>query len=422
LSHYETIRVARDGKQVAVSVSVAPIRNAAGRVVAASTIMRDITEQRHSAAALEDRQQRMRAILDTAADAIVTIDERGTIESVNPATERLFGYREGELVGRNVKSLMPEPFYSEHDGYLRRYLRTGQARIIGVGREVTGLRKDASTFPMNLSVSEVRVGRRRLFTGIVHDLTERRRLERQIMETAANEQRRIGQDLHDGLCQDLIGIAFGIDALARSALTDELRKPVENLAASIREAAGQARRLAHGLNPVDLKAGGLAIALENLAVKVSDSFRIRCAFVWDRVAHVREDATATHLYRIAQEAVGNAIRHGQATLVKISLFQRSGGAVVLSIEDNGKGMRRAIAERVKQGLVLSDRNKPTGGIGLQTMHYRARVIGGTFAVAPRRGRGTIVTCTIGREASHTANAPSYPRSEKVLRNKRTPSR
>jgi two-component system sensor kinase FixL len=242
------------------------------------------------------------------------------------------------------------------------------------------------------------------------------------IKTAANEQRRIGQDLHDGLCQDLIGIAFGIDSLARSQPTPALRTPVEALAASVREAAGQARRLAHGLNPVDLKAGGLAIALENLAGKVADSFKIRCTFDWDRIAHVREDATATHLYRIAQEAVGNAVRHGQASAVAIRLHHRGSGAVVLSVEDNGKGMRRAIADSVKQGLVLSDRNKPATGIGLQTMHYRARVIGGSFAVSPRKGRGTIVTCTIGHEYSHQPPPKSQGESGKNLRRKRKPSR
>jgi two-component system sensor kinase FixL len=149
---------------------------------------------------LGESERLLRAILDTAADSIITIDQRGIIRSINAATERLFGYAAAELTGQSVNRLMPEPFHGEHDEYLRKYCRTGKAKIIGIGREVTGQRKDGTTFPMHLSVSEVRMKDQRLFTGIVHDLTGRRQLERQIIDAATSEQRRIGQDLHDGLC------------------------------------------------------------------------------------------------------------------------------------------------------------------------------------------------------------------------------
>src|SRR4029077_5621238 len=118
------------------------------------------------------------AILNTTVDGIVTIDEHGVVESFNPAAERLFGYRADEVVGRNVSMLMPDPDRSAHDQYMRNYLTTSRAKIIGIGREVVGLRKDGTTFPMHLAVSEVRltaaVDGRRLFTGIVHDLTARK--------------------------------------------------------------------------------------------------------------------------------------------------------------------------------------------------------------------------------------------------------
>ena len=128
---------------------------------------------------LSENARRLRAILDTAVDAIVTIEESGVIESVNPATERLFGYTRDELVGRNVSALMPSPHREEHDRYIADYLRTGNARIIGIGREVEARRKDGSVFPVDLAVSEVRLPGRRLFTGIIRDLTERRELEAQ---------------------------------------------------------------------------------------------------------------------------------------------------------------------------------------------------------------------------------------------------
>lgn len=133
--------------------------------------------------ALHDREARLAAILTTAADAIVTIDERGVIDSVNPATERLFGYPKAELVGRNVSMLMPPPYRDEHDAHLARYAATGEKRIIGVGREMEGRRQDGTVFPLDLSVSEVRDGRR-WYTGIIRDASDRKRAEARLREQA----------------------------------------------------------------------------------------------------------------------------------------------------------------------------------------------------------------------------------------------
>jgi two-component system, LuxR family, sensor kinase FixL len=131
-------------------------------------------------------QALLAAILSTAVDAIIVINSRGTIQSVNQATSRLFGYSDGEMLGNNVRMLMPSPYHEEHDGYLERYHRTGRAKIIGVGREVTGKRKDDSTFPMHLAVSEVVLGDNKLFAGIVRDTSDLRAVQRQLID--ANEQ------------------------------------------------------------------------------------------------------------------------------------------------------------------------------------------------------------------------------------------
>src|SRR5215472_15330378 len=132
-------------------------------------------ERKRYQGALRESEARLRAILDTAVEGIITIDEKGIIESFNLAAERTFGYRAEEAIGRNVSMLMPMPYRRDHDGFIAAYLRTGQARIIGIGREVVGQRKDGTTFPMELSVSEVRLENRRLFTGFVRDITERKR-------------------------------------------------------------------------------------------------------------------------------------------------------------------------------------------------------------------------------------------------------
>jgi PAS domain S-box-containing protein len=142
------------------------------------------TTQKSASPGLRDTEERLRAILQTAVEGIITIDEHGSVESMNPAAERLFGFSAGEVIGRNVSVLMPSPYRQEHDTYLANYVRTGKAKIIGIGREVVGQRKDGTTFPMDLAVSEVRLETRRLFTGFVRDITERKKAESRLAELA----------------------------------------------------------------------------------------------------------------------------------------------------------------------------------------------------------------------------------------------
>lgn len=140
--------------------------------------------------ALRESEARNRVILEAAVDAVITIDEQGVIDSLNPAAERMFGYSAEEIRGQNVKLLMPVPYRDEHDTYLKNYLETGVRKVIGIGREVAGRRRDGAVFPMELSVSEVRSGDRRLFTGIVRDITERKKAEEQLRYFAAELQER----------------------------------------------------------------------------------------------------------------------------------------------------------------------------------------------------------------------------------------
>ena len=357
------------------------------------TIIRDITDRRRAEEARRESETRLSAVVGTAVDAIVTIDDRGIIDSANPATERLFGYSHDELVGRNVGMLMPEPYQAEHDGYIEDYLRTGSARVIGIGREVVGRRKDGSTFPLDLSVSEFSVRGRRMFTGIIHDITTRRRLEREILEASASEQRRIGHELHDGLCQQLTGAAFSAEILARKlqAKAPDAVPAARKLADEIDQAITQARTLARGLNPMEVHADALAAALDDLAGKISSTFGVTCRFLrrGDGEGVPGDNNTAaTHLYRIAQEAISNAIRHGGAKKIEVTL-RAEGGSLSLSVADDGKGFDPHDGAAAPQ-------EKPAG-IGLQTMSYRAKMISGILDVRPgRRGGVVVVTCSIPR--------------------------
>ncbi len=188
-----TVLIARNGNEIAIDDSGAPIKDAGGKLLGAVLIFRDITarrkaEKEHALFAeqvhlqverLGEAEERIRSVVDNVVDGIIAIDEKGRVESFNAAAERLFGYEAEEILGRDVNTLMPEPYHSEHEGYLAKYLRTGEAKIIGIGREVEGRRKDGSTFPMELAVSEFALGQQRYFTGIVRDITDRKRAEKQ---------------------------------------------------------------------------------------------------------------------------------------------------------------------------------------------------------------------------------------------------
>jgi PAS domain S-box-containing protein len=164
---------------------MSPVQNTVGQVVGASVIARDISARSRTEAALRDSEDRLRSVVNHVLDGIVSIDEHGVVQTLNPAAESIFGRSAAEVIGQNVRVLMREPYHGQHDAYIAGYLRTGEAKVIGIGREVAGRRKDGSTFPMELAVSEFRRGQSRYFTGIVRDITERKRLEQELQQRLA---------------------------------------------------------------------------------------------------------------------------------------------------------------------------------------------------------------------------------------------
>ena len=326
-------------------------------------------------------EARLKAVFNTAVEGIVTIDEQGVIDSINPAAEAMFGWGPGELLGRNISTLMPEPYRSRHDGYLHQYRETGHRRVIGVGREVFGRRKDGTVFPVDLSVGEFAVSGRRLFTGILRDITERRRLQSEVLRISEMSQQRIGQDLHDDLCQQLAGIEFLAQTLA-SRLHESGRPEAasaDEVARLVRSATEYTRNLSHGMSPLRPGADSLVSALEELAVRTARHFDIQVDFHCPNPVLFPEPQVATHLYRIAQEAVSNALRHGKARRVEIHVAQRDHECQVM-VRDHGKGMPARLPK--------------SAGMGLRIMQYRAGIIGGSLSIQRHPSGGTAVACTV----------------------------
>jgi signal transduction histidine kinase len=288
------------------------------------------------------------------------------------------------MLGQNVTLLMPSPYREEHDGYLANYLATGVKKIIGIGREVRGRHKDGSTFPADLAVSEIReLG---LFTGILRDNSRRKELEREVLEIATLEQRRIGRELHDGVGQELTGLSLMADALARQLKDSPAHAELAGkIVAGLERTRAQVRAMSRGLVPVELDPEGLRAALEDLAARMTEPSGAACTFECVGPVQVADAVTANHLFRIAQEAVSNALRHGRARHVHVALHAED-DTLTLTIRDDGVGVPSLIDERK--------------GLGVRLMLNRAGLIGGTLTIGPAEGGGTLVTCILSRGSGH----------------------
>jgi PAS domain S-box-containing protein len=346
-------------------------------------LLRDVSE-------LLESESRLQSIVSNAVDAIITIDERGTIETFNPAAERMFAYTTAEAVGQNVSLLMPPPYHDEHDGYLARYLRTREARIIGIGREVVGLRKDGTTFPLDLAVGEI--DHRRRFTGTLRDISDRRKLEWRLAESQVEERLHMARELHDEMGGHITGI--GMLAHTLQARLEEAGSPLavkaEDLVKSIDEAHTQLRSVVRGLMPVEAMPEGLMAALQHLAKQAETVHDISCQFQCDPPIHLVDMTAATHLFRITQEALNNAVRHGKPRHVAISLTQTE-ERLEVAVADDGTGLKQI----------------PGGhaGMGMHSMRERARLLGGDLTVRAREGGGTVVACRIPYQGRGIAGVP-----------------
>ncbi len=344
-----------------------------------SALRREIEERRAVEAELQKNQERMRAVLDTTVDAIVTADQSGAILSCNRAAERIFGYAAEEMLGQNVAMLIPTPQRERHNEYIQRYLDTGHSRIIGVGREVIAIRKDGAHVPLDLALSDAVVDGEHLFTAVMRDLRDRKQMEAGLAAASEQVRREIGQELHDALGQQLTGISLLAKTLDRqlAARKDDQQENAAAIVDLAQQAVEQVRALSHGLYPVNLRRLGLGGALQELAETLAHRLGIQCPVELDPVPSDLPEEAALHFYRIAQEAANNAIRHAHATRISIRLHVVD-QHLELCVEDNGPGLPAPPSE-IK-------------GMGLSIMAYRASLASGTLEFASGADGGFSVIC------------------------------
>jgi PAS domain S-box-containing protein len=341
-------------------------------------LQREIAERQQAQVALS----RLAAIVEYSSDAIVSRDLDGTILTWNQAAERLFGYTATEILGRPIALLIPADRAREREEVVNHIHRGETVETF----ETIRLRKDGARVAVSVTLSPIK-GPEGGVTGvsaIYRDIGERKRLEAEVLQATEREQRRIAQDLHDGLGQQLAGI---------SCLSGALKRDLERAAPVHAAAAGKisklldlavvgSRNLARGLHPIPPEPNGLVSALEHLASSASDLFHVRCTFDCSLPVMFENYDAATDLYRIAQEAVTNAIKHGQADQIEISLSSVP-GRIILVIRNNGLNLdSMANVMRQQQGM------------GLRIMHYRAGRIGGSLAFQQRDTGGMELLCTM----------------------------
>jgi PAS domain S-box-containing protein len=344
-----------------------------------------------AANALRASETRLQTILDTAVDAFITINACGTIESFNPAAERMFGYPAKEVLGRNVSLLMPPPFCDEHDDYLRRYLETGERKIIGIGREAVGRRKDGSDFPIDLAVGEAVIDGERVFTGVIRDLTERKKLEDNLLR--AQRMELVGA-LTGGIAHDLNNVLAVILTAAENLRlelpTDERRQVLDELTAAARRGTDVVRQILSFARGAGLGDGPLRPSplLKDLAKLLRHLLPRGIALTTDIPDELpRLVGEEPQLYQVVLNLCVNA-RDAMPQGGTLSLSARvESSHLVIRVADTGVGIAAEKFEAIFEPFYTT---KPPGrgtGLGLATVRNLVRSNGGFVCIESEPGRG-----------------------------------
>jgi PAS domain S-box-containing protein len=354
-----------------------------------TVILRDITERVRSDARLAQSEARLRGILDSAMDAIITVDERQHIVLFNTAAETMFGCPQSEAIGAPLSWFLPERFRATHADHVKKFGNAGvSSRRMGELRVVTGLARDGREFPIDASISQLTDDGAKFYTVILRDVTERdraqealRQSKQELQELATvaheareHEQSRFARELHDELGQALTALKMMVAWIdQRAGKSDlELKGKLERMSTLIDNTLQATRRISTALRPLILDDLGLVPALESIVEGFIDRTGVRCDLVVDGELDL-EDARKSAVFRIVQEALTNIARHAHASLVEVRIV-RSDDAIAIDVKDNGVGFSTEERSRTSRGIL--------------GMRERAYLLGGTLAVTSASGAGT----------------------------------
>ena len=361
------------------------------------------------------KDRRLGTIIETVVDGLITIDEQGLIRDFNPAAERIFGYQAVEVLGRNVKMLMPEPYHSEHDGYLWRYLDTGQARVIGKRRELTGMRKDATVFPMDLAVSEMRLGAGRLFVGTVRDITDRKRSEQDLRKArdAAEEASRSKARFLANMSHELRTPLNAIIGYSEMLKEDAEQQGGTAMLPDLQRIHTAGRHLMELISDIldlsKIEAGKLSLSpqtfpvaelLETIRTTVlpmvaqkGNALTVRTGGDCDTL-----HADPTRLRQCLLNLLSNAAKFTEKGEITLEIDRRTvpkGEQMVFRVSDTGIGMSAEVLEHAFDAFVQADEiipGKYTGtGLGLAITRELAQLMGGDLSAESEPGRGSTFT-------------------------------
>jgi PAS domain S-box-containing protein len=377
-SSLEAVVQRPDGQQVHVELRAVAIRYGGAR--STQLVLRDISERKRQEAVIRESNELLTRMFANTHVAMAYLRPDLTIVSVNATFGKLDGRDPDFFAGRRYFDLFPGPAKQKAFEHV---VTSGEPYVAYQEpvEQAGATRTDRSYWDWSLMPVEDAQGAVEGLILSYIDVTRRVELERAVAEIGERERRRIGQDLHDTLGQDLTGAAFLARALQRKLArqdapeAEEANAIVDQLNATI----ALARRLSRGLRPVELEPDGLMSALESLAADTRDMFGLQCHFRCSQPVLLADSETASQLYRIAQEAVNNATKHASASAIDLSLWVQD-GRIWLAVADDGVG--------------IEDRQSDAEGMGLHIMHYRARAVGGTLSVRSTRGEGTTITCSL----------------------------
>ena len=419
-------RVRKDGSRFWANVVITALRNDAGELMGFAEVIRDMTAQRARDYALREAEERVRSVVNHVIDGIITIDERGMVESFNPAAEKIFGYPAVEVVGRSVNMLMPEPHHSGHDGYLANYFRTHQPKIIGIGREVEGLRSDGSIFPMELAVSEFSLAGRHYFTGIIRDITERKRLERELHkrvaeldETSHRKDEFLAMLAHE-LRNPLAAITTAVQLSTMSGVQDQIDWCMEVINRQVKHLT----RLIDDLLDVSrITRGKVQLRKEQIDAYpiITDALEAIRPLIKQRNHELivslrpglRLDADPTRLEQILVNLLTNAAKYTESGGTIYCTAGHEGNDIVIKVRDTGIGIPPEKLPQMFELFAQGDRSLARSegglGIGLTLVRSLAEMHGGSVtATSEGSGKGSEFVVRLPAVAAGAAETPRLP--------------